>query len=297
MLHFTDEQLAYFRKILSNGQNWALDEVNAQIHDYESREKQGLKITDDLVDQLYLELMPDIVEWFKTASKDDITGTLDSVMGLHEHYDLKGLMPFIAQIIKKDKTQYVKNLLLKIKKFPKSPLNKRALDTMKELGINWPELDVIRRGMVSKSKINENNNDKINYYKKLLKSQGGLWAVDDIFDDMTDRGLTQDQIASTFKTMTPDIVEWFDNSMAKDYLMGNVLDTIIDVVSDYDMDDIIPNIREILNKDKKAILQWLLSIIKENPHEVHGHIGTMNFFGVTWPELKILEKRTEQQNP
>ena len=151
MLTFDEKTLDHFRAILKKNEPWGLSSLGEEM---EGRVPEGIEY------KLYHDLMPEIVEWFDNVTSGKTVSNLSSgpllsiefIMELIEHEKLMALVPFVIQIINKNKNTIIKSFLYHIKEtsdLKNSPrlYTKERLDQLKKLKIAWPELDVISKGI------------------------------------------------------------------------------------------------------------------------------------------------------
>lgn len=188
-----------------------------------------------------------------------------------------------------------------------------AVNLLKSKGGNWPELDIFVK-RVESNRLKETSDGKIkskitkvektgltlfkselSWMKKLLNS-GEPWAIDDIYDSMDEKNISQKQAGKIFKSVPAELVKWFDIALAQsDWMAGNIIDIITEVVSTYNLNEIVPDIINVFNKHKRLVLQYLTQHAKESPEAVDNYIANMTDLGVNWTEFKIILKHINQQ--
>ena len=154
-----------------------------------------------------------------------------------------------------------------------------AIDVFKILGIDWPELAVIKKSIefeIQQTSVFENSktfNIK-EYISKLSSNKSPNWY---------------ENILYTFKN---GYIE-----MAIDCINFAILD-----LGEDETDPYIDQIVKIINEHKTEILRYFLRIVKDTMAESNYHlsasIGTLKILGIIWPELDVIKKSldTELQN-
>lgn len=153
MSHFNKKILDHFRAHLTTHHGWEIQNI---YDDMDDRMKGA--IAPGMESKLFQDLIPAVVDWMNAclANADaQVLTVIEYMMHLIETEKLSELSPFVVRAINNNKKNVIRNLLEEADAAITSPLMGndhkqyliKMLNELDKLHIEWPELEVIRRGI------------------------------------------------------------------------------------------------------------------------------------------------------
>lgn len=159
MMKYDKTTLDHFRNILNDEEGYgasAMDYVFDTMSDHGIPDFRASNIQVQ-IQNLITDLLPEIVDWLErraqeNPSEDFHLTYIDDVKSLVIKDQIRTLVPFFVRILNKNKRTVLKQILYAVKNQFNWDASQRKLlldqiNFMQQLGINWPELDTILKGL------------------------------------------------------------------------------------------------------------------------------------------------------
>lgn len=250
-----------------------------------------------------------IVEWL-TDSKAVSMGMFLNDLRIFNSLNFKRY-PAVVELVDSYKPEIIKNLLTILAAPHNNFLTSPAftvqfnIDTVRSVGVNWPEFAAIERSINSKQ-IKENDYDDddrtpdlkgaeqyIQDVKQDFDQFGGL-PVNAVINDLTYRyNLEHAQMLQVLEPIKSDIVIYINTEIGRGGFSIYGAVRRIDKLHIANIDW--PEIYRVLENHKHDIIRYMLGVIKnDNNGSVPGFITEMVIIltrmGVTWPELATINR-------
>lgn len=253
-----------------------------------------------------------LVEWL-TASKNIGIGTFLNDLRIFKSFNLNRY-PAVVKLVDSYKSEIIKGML-KILFAPdgiylisSEHTVKMMIDTVKTVGLMWPEFAAIERS-INSNKLKEADYDDIEYddnrtpdietakkYIRQVKSDfdqfGELLIGSTINGLLHVYNLDLDQMLQVLEPIKSDIIVYINTQLGKGgfdvYRAVRSVDKLHNVGINW------PEINRTLDNHKHGIVSFILHKIKDSSEGIPGVVTEMVIIlirmGITWPELKMINR-------
>jgi hypothetical protein len=254
-----------------------------------------------------------LVEWL-TASKNIGIGTFLNDLRIFKSFNLNRY-PAVVKLVDSYKSEIIKGML-KILSAPdgiylisSEHTVKMMIDTVKTVGLIWPEFAAIERS-INSNKLKEADYDDIDYeddrkpnvedaeqYVQGVKQdfdQFGGVPLNALINDLIYKyNLEHDQMLQVLEPIKSDIVIYINTEIGRGGF--SIYGAVRRIDKLHSADIKWPEIYRVLENHKHDIIRYILGVIKnDNNGSVPGFITEMVIIltriGVAWPELEMINR-------
>ena len=254
-----------------------------------------------------------LVEWL-TASNAVNFGTFMNDLRIFKSLNLKRY-PAVVALVDSHKPAIVKFMLTALARSDSPFISdskqtvKLTIDTMRSLGLEWPEFAAIERS-INSNKLKEADYDDIDYeddrepnvedaeqYVQDVKKdfdQFGELPLNALINDLIYKyNLEHDQMLQVLEPIKSDIVVYINTEIGRSGF--SIYGAVRRIDKLHSADIKWPEIYRVLENHKHDIIRYILGVIKnDNNGSVPGFITEMVIIltrmGVAWPELEMINR-------
>lgn len=219
--------------------------------------------------------------------------------------------PEIRELIDNQKKLIITDILKAMKDASAESISycKFVTDRMFKIGIDWPELQIIKNSVDAESRLSEQHiTSKKQIHEVIFKNQHPFikHAADKIKEKLSspindDSAVSRQiqfltyyvdpqEVYDGMKHLAPDLAKWFSRLFDKspDFALDELR-----IVTSF-MSDLYPEIRQVLDKNKEIIIRNILKKIKasEDDYELSRilqQVKDLNLIGLDWKELETIK--------
>ena len=206
------------------------------------------------------------------------------------------------------KTETVRRLLKLLKEDRYEDVLGIIEDILDDLGLAWPELDVIRRSAQAEleradqnAELDESDDDEESIVRMsspderiiddmFRRMREGSWmALEDAISELEERRMPDHMILDALSPQADSIARWLDSRIKEGSHNNRMLGQIWKLL---EISARWPSLARLVNKHKAMIVRDMLTQIKAadsmDLEDLEGHLRQLSELGIDWPELDII---------
>ena len=183
-------------------------------------------------------------------------------------------------------------------------------DILDDLGLAWPELDVIRRSAQAEleradqnAELDESDDDEESIVRMsspderiidrmFRRMREGSWmALEDAISELEERRMPDHMILDALSPQADSIARWLDSRIKEGSHNNRMLGQIWKLL---EISARWPSLARLVNKHKAMIVRDMLTQIKAadsmDLEDLEGHLRQLSELGMTWPEMDVISR-------
>ena len=208
------------------------------------------------------------------------------------------------------KTETVRRLLKLLKEDRYEDVLGIIEDILDDLGLAWPELDVIRRSAQAEleradqnAELDESDDDEESIVRMsspderiiddmFRRMREGSWmALEDAISELEERRMPDHMILDALSPQADSIARWLDSRIKEGSHNNRMLGQIWKLL---EISARWPSLARLVNKHKAMIVRDMLTQIKAadsmDLEDLEGHLRQLSELGMTWPEMDVISR-------
>ena len=208
------------------------------------------------------------------------------------------------------KTETVRRLLKLLKEDRYEDVLGIIDDILDDLGLAWPELDVIRRSAQAEleradqnAELDESDDDEESIVRMsspderiiddmFRRMREGSWmALEDAISELEERRMPDHMILDALSPQADSIARWLDSRIKEGSHNNRMLGQIWKLL---EISARWPSLARLVNKHKAMIVRDMLTQIKAadsmDLEDLEGHLRQLSELGMTWPEMDVISR-------
>ena len=208
------------------------------------------------------------------------------------------------------KTETVRRLLKLLKEDRYEDVLGIIEDILDDLGLAWPELDVIRRSAQAEleradqnAELDESDDDEESIVRMsspderivddmFRRMREGSWmALEDAISELEERRMPDHMILDALSPQADSIARWLDSRIKEGSHNNRMLGQIWKLL---EISARWPSLARLVNKHKAMIVRDMLTQIKAadsmDLEDLEGHLRQLYELGMTWPEMDVISR-------
>ena len=217
------------------------------------------------------------------------------------------LPPRAKKLIEDNKANVIRSILANIKEMQKPKRMLKAVLALNNMGVNWPELDMIYKSLHSDSLREDGAPLTVHYAVERARDElqnqvldGNYWTIGRVISDLKREGLSHSNIRAILDDYKDNILAR-ENSLLQDANiavhagLANMVDLRSIGIEWPELNDILEHNKEWIMKSvlHEVAYQYNKTMYEGKPPVMYGHLRTI---GVNWPELDIIKRSVEASN-